>query len=69
MALFTHGWGWSKEQVDSFVVDVKKEMKDTKMHAYWSCKYSYSIALQILMWCSEASLTWLGWYQVIEPLV
>jgi hypothetical protein len=35
MALFTRGLGWSVEELELFLVDVRKEMKNTKIHAYW----------------------------------
>lgn len=34
MALFTRGLGWTSEQVEVFLVDVKKEIKNTEIHAY-----------------------------------
>ncbi|KAH7146680.1 hypothetical protein B0J13DRAFT_316843 [Dactylonectria estremocensis] len=30
---------WEKEQVDLFLVDVRKDLNDTKVHAYWSCTH------------------------------
>jgi hypothetical protein len=36
MALFTRGLGWSVEELEVFLVDVRKEMKSTKIHAYWN---------------------------------
>jgi hypothetical protein len=35
MAIFTRFQGWSREEVEVFVVDVRKEMKDTRIHIYW----------------------------------
>lgn len=35
MALFTRVLGWSKEEVQTFLIDVRKELKDPKIHAYW----------------------------------
>lgn len=35
MALFTRVLGWSAEEVEINVVDVRKQMKDTKIHAKW----------------------------------
>jgi hypothetical protein len=35
MALFTRVLGWSKEEVETFLIDVRKDMKDPKIHAYW----------------------------------
>ncbi|KAH7110649.1 S-adenosyl-L-methionine-dependent methyltransferase [Dactylonectria estremocensis] len=32
---FTRAHGWEKEQVDLFLVDVRKDLDDTKVHAYW----------------------------------
>ncbi|KAK1452023.1 hypothetical protein CMEL01_06597 [Colletotrichum melonis] len=34
MAPFTRAFGWSKEDVDAFLVDVKREMRDESIHAY-----------------------------------
>jgi hypothetical protein len=36
MAMFTHVLGWTKPEVDVFLADVRKEMKDTKIHVYWN---------------------------------
>jgi hypothetical protein len=36
MALFTRGLGWSVEELEVFLVDVRREMKSTKIHAYWN---------------------------------
>jgi hypothetical protein len=36
MATFTRVLGWAPEEVEVFVADVRKEMKDTKIHAYWN---------------------------------
>jgi hypothetical protein len=36
LALFTRGLGWSMEELEVFLIDVKKEMKSTKIHAYWN---------------------------------
>ncbi|GJC81164.1 putative methyltransferase tdiE [Colletotrichum liriopes] len=35
MAAFTKGLGWTKEQVQVFLIDVRNEMKDKTIHAYW----------------------------------
>lgn len=35
LALFTRMLGWSREQVMVFVTQVRKDLKDTKIHAYW----------------------------------
>jgi hypothetical protein len=34
MAVFTRGLGWTREEVIAFLVDVRKDMDDTKVHAY-----------------------------------
>ena len=34
MDVFTHGLGWIKEQIEVFLVDVWREMDDTKIHSY-----------------------------------
>ena len=36
MALFTRGLGWSVQEVETFLVDVRKDMKDTKIHGYYN---------------------------------
>ncbi|KEF56400.1 uncharacterized protein A1O9_07981 [Exophiala aquamarina CBS 119918] len=35
LALFTRGLGWSVEELEVFLVDVRKDMRNTKFHAYW----------------------------------
>jgi hypothetical protein len=35
MALFTRALGWSPEQVELFLVDVRKGMRDRSIHGYW----------------------------------
>jgi hypothetical protein len=34
MALFTRVMGWTKEEVESYLVDVRKELKNPRIHAY-----------------------------------
>lgn len=36
MAIFTRGLGWSAQEVEAFLVDVRKDMKDTKIHGYYT---------------------------------
>jgi len=36
VAIFTRVLGWTKPEVDVFLADVRKEMKDTKIHVYWN---------------------------------
>lgn len=35
MAIFTRALGWSKQETEVFLVDVRKDLKDTKIHSYW----------------------------------
>lgn len=35
LGVFTHGLGWSKEQIEVFLIDVRREMNDTRVHAYY----------------------------------
>ncbi|RDW77820.1 hypothetical protein BP6252_05873 [Coleophoma cylindrospora] len=34
LAVFTRVLGWTKEEVDIFLIDVRKELKDPKIHSY-----------------------------------
>lgn len=34
VALFTRGLGWTLAELELFLVDVRKEMSDTKIHAW-----------------------------------
>lgn len=34
VALFTRGLGWTLEELEVFLVDVRKDMSDTKIHAW-----------------------------------
>lgn len=36
MALFTRCLGWTPEEVNVFLVDVRKDLNSPKIHAYWS---------------------------------
>lgn len=35
MAPFTRAHGWTQEEVNVFLVGVRKELNDTNIHAYW----------------------------------
>ncbi|KAJ0286789.1 hypothetical protein CBS470a_005740 [Colletotrichum nupharicola] len=35
MAPLTRGLGWKKEEVQAFLVELRKEFKDRSIHAYW----------------------------------
>lgn len=41
MGLFTRILGWSKEETDIFLATVRRDMKDTKIHAYWNMWVPY----------------------------
>jgi hypothetical protein len=34
-ALWTRVLGWTKEETDVMIADVRNELKDTKIHSYW----------------------------------
>lgn len=36
LALFTRVLGWGKEETDVFLTTVRRNMKDTKIHAYYN---------------------------------
>jgi hypothetical protein len=35
VGLFTRVLGWSKEELDVFLAQVRNELKDTKIHSYF----------------------------------
>ena len=35
MAAFTRGLGWSREEVQVFCAEVRRDMRDKGIHAYW----------------------------------
>jgi hypothetical protein len=35
LGVFTHGLGWTGDQVEAYLVNVRKEMNDTKIHSYY----------------------------------
>ena len=35
MAVFTRGLGWSQQQLEVFLIEVRKSMKDTKIRGYY----------------------------------
>jgi len=35
VALFTRALGWSSDELEVFLADVRKDMKNPKIHAYW----------------------------------
>ena len=41
MAPFTRGLGWSPQEVEVFLVDVRKDLKNRKIHAYWPIHFVY----------------------------
>ncbi|WDK17124.1 methyltransferase domain-containing protein [Colletotrichum graminicola] len=42
LALFTRALGWSKEQLEVFLVDVRKDMKDRSIHGWWPIYVVYA---------------------------
>ena len=34
MNVFTKAWGWSEEEVEVFLVEVRKALRDRKIHGY-----------------------------------
>ncbi|KAL2075457.1 hypothetical protein VTL71DRAFT_400 [Oculimacula yallundae] len=42
MALFTRVFKWTKDEVDTFLVGVRREMKDTRIHAHWPVYVVYA---------------------------
>jgi hypothetical protein len=34
-AVYTRVLGWSKEELDVFLVKVRDDMRDTSIHSYW----------------------------------
>ncbi|KAF7954589.1 hypothetical protein EAE96_005709 [Botrytis aclada] len=41
VAIFTRLLGWSVDELEVFLVDVRREMKDTSIHAYWEIYVNY----------------------------
>jgi hypothetical protein len=35
MALFTRALGWSQAEVEMFLVDVRRQMRDPAIHGWW----------------------------------
>ena len=35
MALFTRGLGWTAQEVEVFLVEVRRDMKNRRIHAWW----------------------------------
>ena len=46
MAPFTRALGWSREDVEVFLMDVRKELKSTKNHIYWPIHIVYGRKLE-----------------------
>ncbi|KAJ4019588.1 hypothetical protein NW766_003326 [Fusarium irregulare] len=42
MAPFTRGLGWSREEVDAFLVKLKSDWNNPKIHAYWPICVTYA---------------------------
>ena len=41
MATLTRGVSWSRADVEVFLVDVRKDLKNRKIHAYWPIHFVY----------------------------
>ncbi|TVY35880.1 putative methyltransferase [Lachnellula subtilissima] len=41
MALLTRVCGWSVEEVEAYLVNVRKEIRDTRIHSYWNIRTVY----------------------------
>lgn len=41
MAPLTRGLGWSPADVEVFLIDVRKDLKNRKIHAYWPIHFVY----------------------------
>ncbi|WEW60687.1 hypothetical protein PRK78_006174 [Emydomyces testavorans] len=41
MAPLTRGLGWSPEEVEALLVEVRKDVKDKSLHAYWPITFVY----------------------------
>lgn len=35
MAVFTRGLGWTQEELEIFLIEVRKSMKDPNVHGYY----------------------------------
>lgn len=35
VALFTRALNWSTEELEVFLADVRKDIKNSKIHSYW----------------------------------
>jgi hypothetical protein len=58
MAPLTRGLGWSMEEVEAFLVNVRKDVKDRRVHCYWP----------MLVFILPAALFFLKLFFFIHPL-
>jgi hypothetical protein len=35
VSIFTHGLGWSTEELEVFLAEVRGDLKNSKIHSYW----------------------------------
>lgn len=36
IAIFTHGLGWSSDELEVFLANVRKDLRSSRIHSYWS---------------------------------
>jgi hypothetical protein len=59
IALFTHGLGWSVEELEVFLADVRKDLKNSKIHSYMPMSaLPYLPTRDIFFICVRAYLFW-----------
>ncbi len=62
MAHFTRGLGWSKEATLAFCANVQRELRDTRIHAYWPmyaspcCRLGSRLTLRVDMSSTDGNL-------------
>ncbi|EXK79194.1 hypothetical protein FOQG_16184 [Fusarium oxysporum f. sp. raphani 54005] len=67
MALFTRCLGWTPEEVRVFLIDVRRDLNNPKVHAYWSMYYSPNRSLSqctdtlLVVQFTGGSLTFRDW--------
>lgn len=41
IAIFTHGLGWSSDELEVFLANVRKDLRSSRIHSYWSIYVVY----------------------------